>query len=603
VATSAPAVMAAAPCEKIGFQKSGPARSSDIWIMDSDGANKTNLTNNPVGAFSTQPDWSPDGTRLAYIGLPLGAGTYDVFVSDANGGNPKNVTNYPATTSGLSRQPYGVHWSPDGQRIAFTLTTLVARAGQSFSDVWVMDADGKNQINVTNKESTHSDAGFLAWSPDSTRIAIKGYGSNNQDIWAVNPNTSELVQITNTDPSIDTSNNGAYFSPDGKRIGYTQHTQFASGFDDIWISDIDGTHQSKITNTTVRGTGYQFAGWSSDGQKIAFLTVDAATFVDVWVSDPDGSNRLNITNAAAGTSYYNASWSPSGSGLSFLKLRTVRSPIREDFSDIVVAEHNGSSLAELTQNPANSIQLKKQSWVRCPSDSSTVSSSTSTTSTTSTTTRIVPEIVGGQTSTTTSQAPTVPITTTTTTSKPLALVFLPIPTATTTTVTPTTTTSPTTSLPTTTIPSAPATFNVGPTTIPIGGTITLTGSGFQPGTEATFELHSTITPLGKATVNPNGTFTYQSPTPPLAEPGTHEVVVNGISQQGKPATLSAPLTILGPTPTAAPTPPTPAPSVLGTEEVAYTGNGTTAGPITAGAMAMILTGAYLLIHNRQRRKS
>jgi hypothetical protein len=191
------------------------------------------------------------------------------------------------------------------------------------------------------------------------------------------------------------------------------------------------------------------------------------------------------------------------------------------------------------------------------------------------------------------------------------LVFAPIETVTstspsTTTAAPTTTANPpnpTTTTATTATTNPPQTLEVNPKTVPGGATITLTGSGLQPGTEASFELHSTITPLGNTTVNTNGTFTYQTPTPPGVALGSHEVFVIGTNQQGKPTTLSVALTILGPTPTAAPTPPTPAPSVLGTEEVAYTGNSTTTGPITAGAIAMILTGAYLLIHNHQRRKS
>jgi Tol biopolymer transport system component len=602
VATRVPAVMLAAPCERIGFQQNGPARTSDIWIMDSDGTNKTNLTNNPVGAFSTGPDWSPDGTRLAYIGLPLGAGTFDVFVSDANGGNPKNVTNSPTTNSSLQRLPYGVHWSPDGRRIAFTLATIVNRAGQSFGDVWVMDADGNNQINVTNKESIHGSADFLSWSPDSTRIAINGYGLNYGDIWTVNPNTSNAVQITNTDPAIGTSNSEALFSPDGKQIGYSQRTQYGR-FSDVWVADIDGTHHSKITNTTIRDSGSRFAGWSSDGRKIAYSSYNGDG--NVWVSDPDGSHPTNITNATAGTLYGNAIWSPMGPRLSFQKVRTVGSPAVEYFRDISVADSSGASVVDLTQNPPNSISLFSQSWVRCSSESSTASSSTTTTSSTSTTsstpTRIVPEIVGGQTSTTAPlPASTVPITTPTSTI-PLALVFPPIPTATTTTAAAQTTPSVPTTPPTTTAAPAPPTFTLNPTTIPNGGTITLTGGGFQPGTEANFELHSTITPLGKTTVNANGTFTYHIPTSAGVEPGNHEVFVFGTNQQGKPTTLSVALSILGPTPTAAPTPPNPAPSVLGTEEVAYTGNSTTAGPITAGAMAMILTGAYLLIHTRRRR--
>ena len=40
----------------------------EIYVMDADGGNQENLTNNP--ANDSQPDWSPDGTKIAFVSGP-----------------------------------------------------------------------------------------------------------------------------------------------------------------------------------------------------------------------------------------------------------------------------------------------------------------------------------------------------------------------------------------------------------------------------------------------------------------------------------------------------------------------------------------------------
>ena len=61
--------------------------------MDADGKNQRRLTKNPL--HDTDPAWSPNGERIAFMSDMNGRANYDIYVMDADGSNPQNLTNAP----------------------------------------------------------------------------------------------------------------------------------------------------------------------------------------------------------------------------------------------------------------------------------------------------------------------------------------------------------------------------------------------------------------------------------------------------------------------------------------------------------------------------
>ena len=98
--------------------------------MIPDGGNQTNLTNDV--AEDTDPVWSPDGTRIAFV--KAAEGHRNIFVMDADGTDQVNLTP-GADTTGQANAGVAPTWSPDGTRIAYTYQ----------GDIWVMNADGSEQ--------------------------------------------------------------------------------------------------------------------------------------------------------------------------------------------------------------------------------------------------------------------------------------------------------------------------------------------------------------------------------------------------------------------------------------------------------------------------
>ena len=64
----------------------------EIYVMDADGGNRENLSNHP--RHDMDPDWSPDGTKIAFISDRNG-GEYQIYVMDADGTNQIRLTDGP----------------------------------------------------------------------------------------------------------------------------------------------------------------------------------------------------------------------------------------------------------------------------------------------------------------------------------------------------------------------------------------------------------------------------------------------------------------------------------------------------------------------------
>ena len=147
-------------------------RNSEIYLMDANGRNQRNITNHPDR--DSGPSWSPDGKRIAFSSYRDGHPdrrpgwlTSEIYVMDADGGNQQNITDHP--NSDLSPA-----WSPDGKRIAFgsDRDEILDIHGFPTYEIYVMDADGENPQNLTNNR--HDDWA-PSWSPDGKRIVFISY--------------------------------------------------------------------------------------------------------------------------------------------------------------------------------------------------------------------------------------------------------------------------------------------------------------------------------------------------------------------------------------------------------------------------------------------
>lgn len=86
--------------DRILFVDRPDSQLGEIWVVNADGSNLTNLTNTP--SAETWASWSPDGEQIAY---QLGPNIGDIYIMNADGSGQTNLTDHPASDTAPAFSP------------------------------------------------------------------------------------------------------------------------------------------------------------------------------------------------------------------------------------------------------------------------------------------------------------------------------------------------------------------------------------------------------------------------------------------------------------------------------------------------------------------
>jgi Tol biopolymer transport system component len=189
-----------------------------------------------------------------------------------------------------------------------------------------------------------------AFPGDNGKIAfVSDRDGGDLDIWTMNPNGSEQVNLTASSEGEDVLPS---WRADGKKIAFMSDRETPSnptppGFPgpdfEIFVMDADGSNPRQITFNSLDD---EAPAWSPNGKRIAFQRdldpVRGQSDYDIFTMRANGTRERNLTNSP-GVQDFDPDWSPDGRRIAFA------SELDGD-DEIYTMKPNGSGLRQLTFN-------------------------------------------------------------------------------------------------------------------------------------------------------------------------------------------------------------------------------------------------------------
>ena len=180
-------------------------------------------------------------------------------------------------------------------------------------EIMVMNADGSHKINVSRSSATDY---FPQWSPDGAKILFFSTRGSKNGLYVVNADGSDLHCVQNDLVPFARRYQlyaWAGWSPDGRKIAFTSLQP--DGKFTLFIIGADGRERIKLGDDVSQ---YSTGTWSPDSRFFAFSASDSKSSRSrIFIVSADGKTRGVVTSASINS--VEPQWSPDGRSIAFVR--------------------------------------------------------------------------------------------------------------------------------------------------------------------------------------------------------------------------------------------------------------------------------------------
>ncbi|MBW1650377.1 MAG: Tol-Pal system beta propeller repeat protein TolB [Deltaproteobacteria bacterium] len=252
------------------------SKKKEIYICEFDGYNPRPITQ--YNSITTSPNWSDDGSHLAYTSFKNGKA--DIII--------KNLKD----NSEIIVNKKGTNITPAWVRGKFELTASLSFSGDP--EIYLLTGNGKIIKRLTHQVGIDVSP---SWAPDGKNFVFVSRKTGTPQLYIGNYLTGEFNRLTyehnyNQEPN---------WSPKGDKIAFTS---LSKGRTNIFVINADG---SGLTRLTYGGGDNESPSWAPDGSLIVFASTKEGTFGLYIISLHDKEQRRLLNMPGEQTS---PAWSP-----------------------------------------------------------------------------------------------------------------------------------------------------------------------------------------------------------------------------------------------------------------------------------------------------
>jgi dipeptidyl aminopeptidase/acylaminoacyl peptidase len=210
-------------------------RRTHFWVVEVKTGDAKQITTGDDWNDS-DPQWSPDGTRIAFVSNRTGREfdenrNTDVWVINADGtGAPIKISDHDESDN----QP---RWSPDGKWIAFTGEVHE----RDHPKIWLAPATG-GTASTQAANGLDLIPGQLEWSDDGKSLYFETGVKGELQLFRLDVPSKSLVQVTSGPRAV----RNVDFNFGARKMVYLAND--FKHLDDLYVADLNGRNERKLTN-------------------------------------------------------------------------------------------------------------------------------------------------------------------------------------------------------------------------------------------------------------------------------------------------------------------------------------------------------------------